>query len=79
MTAYLQPGDRIHIVIPFSRDEYGHPNPAAVEKDAAALIALYAAQGVTVISWMANSGLDAATVVAVFRNPTPTPEGTTQP
>ncbi len=74
MTAYLQPGDRIHLAFQAS----DHPNAAKAEAqvkdDARDFTAAYAQQGVTVETWSANSALTHPVVVAVFRD-----KGTTDP
>jgi len=67
MTAYLQPGDQIHIAFPVSGSLYPDAARAEAERTHADLTATYAKLGVTVVTSSANSALTAPVVVAVFR------------
>jgi hypothetical protein len=67
MTAYLQPGDKIHLAFGVDSDlPYGDKVKQASE-NAQALTAQYAFQGIEVVMWTANSQLTHPVVVSVIR------------
>lgn len=68
MTAYLQHGDSVHLAIPMFM-KHGSPDLTQAQIDGREITGLYASHGVTVVRCEANTGLTAAVVTAVFRNP----------
>jgi hypothetical protein len=67
VTAYLRHGDRIHLAIPAGRDAYGGVCMEQTQKDTQGVRAMYAAQGVEIVTITINSRLSRPAVVAVFR------------
>jgi hypothetical protein len=68
VTAILRPGDKIHLA--FGVDP--HVNREMVQQEALIvarnMTEAYAAQGVTIVRWTANTTLSHPVVVAVFRD-----------
>lgn len=69
MTAYLQPGDQIHLAFPISAGLFPSEANAEAQREHDQFAANYAKLGVTVVTSSANSALTAPVVVAVFRTP----------
>lgn len=67
MSVILQRGDRIHLAVPISAASQ-HEAETETRKAIAALEPDYTQQGVTIISWSANTLLTHPVVVAVFRD-----------
>lgn len=71
MTAYLQPGDKIHLAFPITiltawdQDDVN----AHVRQMGAELTQIYKGMGVEVVVYSSSTGLDRPTVVAVVREP----------
>lgn len=74
MTAYLQPGDKIHLAIPIPPTLHGPALHAAVEDARQTYAATYAQHGIEVTYFDVSTALPAPVVVAVFRA-TPGREG----
>ena len=68
MTAYLQPGDHIHIACPISPVLYGDEVQREGHRLHAEYSAFYARYGITVDMTTTNSQLYQPVVVAVIRN-----------
>ncbi len=68
MTAYLQPGDQIHLCVPISS---GHLTKASADAEAKThadtLTELCERHGVTVVSWSGNPALSHPVASLVFR------------
>lgn len=67
MTAYLQPGDEIHIAFGVSATKYGIDLDKEVAQRMRQLNEAYDHKGVKIISFSYNSLLTHPVVVAVFR------------
>lgn len=67
MTAYLHPGDQIHLAFPISGVLYGREAEAEAKRLHDEFTALYARLGVNIVQSTASSQLTAPVVVAVFR------------
>lgn len=69
MTAYLQPGDKIHIAFPITILTIWDQNDVNthVRQMGAELTKTYAAMGVEVVGYTSSTSLDRPTVVAVVR------------
>lgn len=68
MTAYLQPGDKIHIVFPLSSN-IGESLPDASRRIHAEYCAMYNQVGVELIGSTGNTTLNHPVIVAVIREP----------
>jgi len=68
VTAYLQPGDRIHLAMPLDGRLLPHEVQAETERIYAEQRAYYADHDVNVVQLSASSALTAPVVVAVFRD-----------
>lgn len=68
MTAYLQPGDKIHIAFPLSAN-IGETLPEASRRMHAELVAMYAQMNIELIGSSGNTMLSHPVIVAVFRVP----------
>ena len=71
MTAYLQPGDRIHLAVPISPALQGRAAQDEGARVHTEYVQFYARYGVTVemTTTIGNPALTAPVVVAVFRTP----------
>lgn len=67
MTAYLQPGDEIHLAFPVSATKHGMALEAEIQQNMSHFNELYDRKGIKIISFSYNSDLTHPFVVAVFR------------
>ncbi len=67
MTAYLQPGDKIHLAFGIDSNLTYPEKVKQAESNARTLIAQYADLGVEVVLWSANNVLAHPVVVSVIR------------
>lgn len=72
MTAYLQPGDKIHIAFPLSAN-IGETLPEASRRMHAELVAMYAQMNIELIGSTGNTTLSHPVIVAVIRESKPLP------
>lgn len=72
MTAYLQPGDKIHIAFPLSAN-VGETLPEASRRMHAELVAMYAQMNIELIGSSGNTTLNHPVIVAVIRESKPLP------
>lgn len=68
VTAYLQPGDTIHLAMPIDGSLWGDVREAYVNKTNGEMAGFYGSLGVTVSMASYNSGLTHPVVVAVIRS-----------
>lgn len=68
MTAYLQPGDKIHLAFPLSAN-IGETLPEASRRMHAELVAMYAQMNIELIGSSGNTTLSHPVIVAVIREP----------
>jgi hypothetical protein len=69
MTAYLQPGDKIHLAIPVDSNQTRDGILRQAKDSAESYIKDYARMGVEIVIWTANSTLNHPLVVSVIRSP----------
>lgn len=71
MTAYLQPGDKIHVAFPITVLSHWDQTDVNtfVAQGGKYLTDMYAKMGVEVVGWSSSTTLDRPTVVAVIRAP----------
>ena len=74
MTAILQPGDSVHLAMPYSPTGSASEDQKLILGISKEMSDQYAQQGVTVIYVSLNTALTAPVVVAVFRGPQPPPQ-----
>lgn len=72
MTAYLQPGDKIHIAFPISAN-IGETLPEASRRMHGEIAAMYAQMNVQLIGSSGNTTLNHPVIVAVIREPMSAP------
>lgn len=68
MTAYLQPGDKIHLAFGIDSDLSYQEKVQQAESNARNLTAQYAKMGVQVVMWTANSVVNHPVVISVIRS-----------